>query len=882
MNIVKNNRVNKGVALVFALMAIIVLFSIATTVTAVSMNHGKSTRTVSYNDFALQAANWGIEAAIEYMGQKGDGRSSDTSQWKSDGHGGYCLTEDGTSGYGKINSLSGVKVSITSVDSDTLKNDYGLNYCEGTPLGADQWHSGDSKKIVFVNSGGTGRYVLSGGGEKNNVTVEVICTEYRNAAKQRPSSYELLSVARVSSPSASGVSIANGPDAKGVLSTRVVCAMVRQEQVSDFMHFVQNARTFDAVDTALADDNKLREGLQAVVYLPQDYKESGRLRVDGYGDDDPENNRLKKVLHTAGVDGTLGFFGDEDANNAANNYHLTGDVTTNRGTDTYVYKKSGANGSASQWSKYTDAFQGALHANVDPLGLPDSTGYHEKLKNNNSIIRFQVAGAKLSSDDYNNGFGCSDYQGIRDKAAVDAITGKCPDIAQRATGGEKDVGTAPVFATVRVEICSQKDGDDTKGKVRIVKYNSTMTEDSDPGGIDKNYVEPLRASVNGTVLGDTNGVYDISNIPEGTIYVDGGNVEVVNVKKFATSGISTDYVVDKNGNGINDPESGNDHNGDDVNHGLMGGLTIASNVNATREAVRASVGADGYKGTASDLSSNTDDVAGLYSDYARYFWNSEYNKNVAGNLQPPYSNAQLHDVYKTLNDKAKEMVVKTQHWDSNAEKWVNDPPVERGEKDLETSFITGTPAPSGSQDIYDKVLKDNYSADSLAYDTGKKYWPTMSSSGVENEGNTFVGSDLTYGGEPTSALGIVAKKSILLNDRTNPSKKQLSIHGLFMCIDHSLQFDWRNKAGNPLYANLYSEDKSRSIILNGAIVGGFLDAEGDTFGRGYYKQSFKYDDNLLLNPPPNVPQWDITEESLKNFVILSYEDRGAINITETD
>ena len=110
-----------------------------------------------------------------------------------------------------------------------------------------------------------------------------------------------------------------------------------------------------------------------------------------------------------------------------------------------------------------------------------------------------------------------------------------------------------------------------------------------------------------------------------------------------------------------------------------------------------------------------------------------------------------------------------------------------------------------------------------------------------------------------------------------------------MCIDHSLQFDWRNKSGNPLHNKLYEEDlkgngdktKGRKIVLNGAIVGGFLDAEGDTFGRGYYTQSFKHDDNLLQNPPPNVPQWDVTKKSLKNFAILSYEDRGAINITTT-
>lgn len=898
MNVIRKGRFKKGVALVFALMTIIILFSIANTVTAVSINNGRTTKTVSYNDFALQAANWGIEAAIEYMGQAGDGTTSDASQWQSDSHGGYWLTEDTKKGgYGRIKSLpdvAGIRVSVTKVGSAVLKSEYGLDYDGTKTLGADTWRDGDSKKIVFVDKSNDTRHVLSGGGEKNDVTVEVICTEYRNANKQRPSSYELLSVAKVSSPSASGVSVADGPNAKGVLSTRVVCAMVRQEQVSDFMHFVQNARTFDAIDTALADDSTLRKGLQAVVYLPQSYKESGRLRVDGYGDDNPEKNRLKRLLHEAKVDGTLGFFGDSSASKAGKDYFLTGDVTTNRGANTYVYKKSGADGSGSQWSTNysTDAFQGALHTNVDPLGLPDSKNYYNKLKdslNKDSGLTFYVAPDKPSnSKDYNNGFGCSDYKGITKKSG-----GKCPDVAQatfKDDKGKTQTSNKPVFATVRVEICSKESGGKTEGKVRIVKYNSALTNAVDPE-VRTKYIEPL-------------GEYKIADIPQGTIYVEGGNVEVVNVKSFASSGLSTSYVVDKNGNGINDDES------DKVNHGLMGGLTIAANVNGAREEVRDSVGNDKYKGSAANPN---DDDGTLYSDRARALWESTYNSNK-DNIQPPYSNAQFHEIYKDLEARANEMVVKGRdsyeitvsdgngksHKETRYRNWAKE---KRGWDHLEDKYYSGeggqsgftsnrkdypSPATKGSKDIY-KWIQANYSDTSLASDKGKKYWPTMTSSGVENEGNTFIGSDLTYGNDPTAALGIVTKKSILLNDRSN-YKRQLSIHGLFMCIDHSLQFDWRNKSGNPLHDKLNAMDtksnggtpetKGRTIVLNGAIVGGFLDAEGDTFGRGYYTQSFKHDDNLLLNPPPNVPQWDITKKSLKNFAILSYEDRGAINITE--
>ena len=129
MNIVRNNRVNKGVALVFALMTIIILFSIATTVTAVSLRESKDSRTVNYNDLALQAANWGIEAAIEYMGQSSDGGSTNC-QWASN-----QLVERQKGDNAQIIALDNLPVIITSVNSDDLKKEYGLDYSTGTKLG---------------------------------------------------------------------------------------------------------------------------------------------------------------------------------------------------------------------------------------------------------------------------------------------------------------------------------------------------------------------------------------------------------------------------------------------------------------------------------------------------------------------------------------------------------------------------------------------------------------------------------------------------------------------------------------------------------------------------------------------------------------------------
>ena len=74
LNSKDTKRARRGVALIFALFTIAILFSISTTVVALSMHHRQDSQVMSYNDAALQAANWGLEAAINYMGQPVSGR----------------------------------------------------------------------------------------------------------------------------------------------------------------------------------------------------------------------------------------------------------------------------------------------------------------------------------------------------------------------------------------------------------------------------------------------------------------------------------------------------------------------------------------------------------------------------------------------------------------------------------------------------------------------------------------------------------------------------------------------------------------------------------------------------------------------------------------
>lgn len=179
-------------------------------------------------------------------------------------------------------------------------------------------------------------------------------------------------------------------------------------------------------------------------------------------------------------------------------------------------------------------------------------------------------------------------------------------------------------------------------------------------------------------------------------------------------------------------------------------------------------------------------------------------------------------------------------------------------------------------------------------DESKKYWPPPPAE-VEREGNIQITSDLKYGsgtGEAPS-LGLVSQNFVLLNDKGedsegNPTKfaedlGKLEVDAVLMSLEHSVQFDWDNASGSKkaTHDRLMQEGVTRTFQLNGAIVGGFLDVEGDAKKRGYYKQKFTHDDNLRFALPPSFPRWDKTTSTAQgvawNWVIMHYVDKGTLN-----
>ncbi len=826
LNSKDTKRARRGVALIFALFTIAILFSISTTVVALSMHHRQDSQVMSYNDAALQAANWGLEAAINYMGQPGrkfvpqNVFQSTASQWEVGKPGaGYESFRLKELNYPQATAAGGkVGVNVRTLNATQLAK-WGIDYPQNGSWGSldnrDRWQTGDSRLIQFVPADG-GLYppvYPTVSGAPPYAVVNVVCTEIRT--KNQPSTYELVAIANVMQTDDEGhteYADGNGDplvtdiparDQSKILASRAVSTKVRQIMASDFMHFVQNARSWDATGVDLWENSLAQDR----VFIPEGYHESGRLRVDGYdGRKNPEGNALKVLLNRLGVDGSLAFLYKDKFE--TDHYSFPGDVTTLRPAANFITKQI-AQDNADKLKGKTAMFTGQLRDATPSLGLPNIDNYFTEVRQ--KVNNGADGGKKFEFTVGGNG---SSY--AQDWRSVRNVNG-CPDVAQakiyRKTGEgtwEESGATSPTFATVRVEICANQ--------VRVVKYNAAMTTDGQLLGSQQNSNGSEKSSMSSS---DLNPKYveilepwtDISRVRNGLISVTGGNVEVVNVATRALSknGLCEDYVR-------------SDH---PKQEGFMkGALTVVANVDAQR---------DQALGNIQSSSQATPQNGGIYSTKARQHWEKNPYVNV-----PPFSQYELYG--------------------------------------------------SGSRT--------------------KNIWPSPANSTIEREGNIIIGSDILQNGGTNAAhqaLGVVAKNFVYLNDKnaygadtgkwsTDGSLNELRVDAVLMSMDHSVQMDWNNLGGNKYHDRLLVKRRGyktqdttkdptnstmRRFTLNGAIVSGFMDVEGDSTGAGYFDQKFSHDPNLLYNLPPFFPKWSLTEVSQEgcfmDFLSLEYKDHGAIN-----
>ncbi len=158
---------------------------------------------------------------------------------------------------------------------------------------------------------------------------------------------------------------------------------------------------------------------------------------------------------------------------------------------------------------------------------------------------------------------------------------------------------------------------------------------------------------------------------------------------------------------------------------------------------------------------------------------------------------------------------------------------------------------------------------------------TLLSPKVEREGNIIMAGDFTYNKQDRStSVGFLAQNFVLLNDRTPlDNDKKLTINGVLMSAERSVQLDWDNTGRQPTtsHQQLITPGYNGTLVLKGSIVGEHIDVDGDYDQRGYFIQQFEHDRQLLQQRPPYFPRWNF--ERLTGpfrFSITHYVDRGTL------
>jgi hypothetical protein len=152
---------------------------------------------------------------------------------------------------------------------------------------------------------------------------------------------------------------------------------------------------------------------------------------------------------------------------------------------------------------------------------------------------------------------------------------------------------------------------------------------------------------------------------------------------------------------------------------------------------------------------------------------------------------------------------------------------------------------------------------------------------VEREGNIIMAGDFNYNKQDRStSIGFLAQNFVLLNDRTPlDNEKKLTINGVLMSGERSMQLDWDNTGRQPTesHSKIISPGYNGTLVLKGSIVGEHIDVDGDYDKRGYFLQQFEHDRQLLQQRPPYFPRWDFERLSGPfRFSITHYVDRGTL------
>jgi hypothetical protein len=505
-----------------ALFAVLLLVTMGATFIALATSEGRSSQSSVYAQEALHAANWGLDYAMNYMGFVGqNGHWQSTSLYK------YTLKE--RTEFSTYAAMDGMRVKCLKrndkdVDADG-DNDTFFQLTFESPQCDLQLGNGLAARLTID--------ILDLGGGTNNT---------------QPSQYLLVSTAQ----------LYRGGNTNEVLATRTVEARIRESMASDYMHFIQQARAWDAQGVSPDSQPNVRD----LVGLPESYTEQGKMRVDGgyfknsdgsRGDRDPGNF----VVY------------DTNGNNQfdKNKLDFRGQLTINGANNRFRPKQGQDQDIANE------DFPNGVNANAFSIGLPSTAttdgapGYLNRDKNNDGNLTqageqglaYQLA--KDSSLTGNNSEGRPWINGIVPPEG----SGKGTNILGDSSNGMVMVkSSSPPSSPGWIEVNGDARADDPNADTRPGFAKIQVVLDGDKVSV---YKIGKYSGLVEAVPGMEN--VKASQFKNGLLYVNGLNVEVTNVnpKTGATGSPFTGQLTVVNGeNGLHNADSNGNYNASSIYH----------------------------------------------------------------------------------------------------------------------------------------------------------------------------------------------------------------------------------------------------------------------------------------------------------------------------
>lgn len=286
MKLPKGLRRRKGIALILALLTTVILVTLSLAFVSLSLSEARTSRSYGYEETSIQAASYGLEFALTYMGrgnQPGPLPTWKQVQWPNP-------TNNPALAFGFYNVLnvkdtpvaSGQEIPLDPTQTmavivqDINSPNSGLAAFIPSNLSAqDQAQLRlDLRRIRIVDQNGGTRLIPLN--SELGFTCDIVVEPILLSRGQGRHDYRLTSTARV-------YNIVNGVNTNASLpvATRVVEARIKESSF-DYAHFIANGRTWNVNGyTPGTSPNSNGTDLADYVVIPKDYVEQGPMRVDG-------------------------------------------------------------------------------------------------------------------------------------------------------------------------------------------------------------------------------------------------------------------------------------------------------------------------------------------------------------------------------------------------------------------------------------------------------------------------------------------------------------------------------------------------------------------------------------------------------------------------